>query len=103
MLDLLELDTTVVIIESSLQGKSATYQVTIRNLIQQYYYTGQLFQKKLFKSLPQTPKLLKVCTHKVMTDSGAHLGPVGQYDLTFRLGNKQFTDTFISLQDQQEI
>ena len=37
---------------------------------------------KLFKSLPQTPQLLKVHTHEVMAASGANLGPVGQCDLT---------------------
>ena len=52
-----------------------------------------------FNSLSQTPKLLKVSTHKVTSASGANLGPVGQCDLTFRLGNKQFMDRLIILQD----
>ena len=36
---------------------------------------------------------------KVTSASGANLGPLGQCDLTFRLGNKEFTDRFIVLQD----
>ena len=34
-----------------------------------------------------------------MSASGASLGPTGQCKITFRLGNKQFTDRFIVLQD----
>ena len=37
-----------------------------------------------FRSLPQTPQLLKVCMHKVTSASGANLGPIGQCDLTFK-------------------
>ena len=55
--------------------------------------------EKFFKSLPQTHKLLNVCTHKVTSASGANLGPLGQCDLTFRLRNKQVTDRFIILQE----
>ena len=35
----------------------------------------------------------------VTSASGTNLGPVGQCDLAFRLGNKQFTERFIILQD----
>ena len=49
--------------------------------------------------LLQTPQLLKICTHEVTSASGANLGPVGQCNLTFRLGNTLFTDRFIVLQD----
>ena len=54
--------------------------------------------KKFFKSSPQTPQLLKVSTHKVTSASRANIGPVGQCDLTFRLGNKKLMDRFV-LQD----
>ena len=37
--------------------------------------------------------------YKVTSDSGANLDPTGQCDLTFRLGNKQFTHMFTILQD----
>ena len=33
-----------------------------------------------------------------MLTSGVNLGPIGQCDLTSRLGNKQFTGRFIALQ-----
>ena len=36
-----------------------------------------------------------------MSACGANLGPIGQCDLKFRLGNKQFMDRFIILQDLQ--
>ena len=35
--------------------------------------------------------------HKVISTSGPNLGPIGQCDLTFRLGSKHFTNRFISL------
>ena len=37
--------------------------------------------------------------NKVTSASGANIGQIDQCDLTFRLGNKQFTDMFIALQD----
>ena len=37
--------------------------------------------------------------HKVTSASGANIGQIGQCNLTFRLGNKQFMDWFIVLQD----
>ena len=37
--------------------------------------------------------------HIVTYACGANLGPIGQYDLTFWLGNKQFTDGFIVLKE----
>ena len=49
--------------------------------------------------MPQTPQLLNIHVHKVTPASGADLGPVGQCDLTFRLGNEQFTNRFIVLWD----
>ena len=55
--------------------------------------------EKFFKSLPQTPQLLKVCIYKVMSASRANLGPVGQCDFIFRLGNKQLIDRFTVLHD----
>ena len=33
--------------------------------------------------------------HKVMSASGGNLGLIGHCHLTFRLGNKSFTDKFI--------
>ena len=59
----------------------------------------QLCQKGFFRSLQQTPQLLKVRLHKVASANGANLGPVGQCDLTFRLGNKQSTNKLIILWD----
>ena len=53
--------------------------------------------EKFLGSLPHTPQLLKACMHKVMSASRDIIGQIGQCDLTFRLGNKQFTDMFISL------
>ena len=52
-----------------------------------------------FRSLPLKPKLSKVHTHKVTSVSEAYLGPIGQCDLTFKLGNMHFTDSFLVLQD----
>ena len=60
----------------------------------------QLFWKKSSNHYLNT-KILKVCTQKLMLAGRANLGPIGQCDLTFRLGNKQFTDRFIILQDMQ--
>ena len=37
--------------------------------------------------------------HIVTSVGGTNLGLLGQCDLAFRLGNKQFTDRFIVLQD----
>ena len=51
------------------------------------------------RSLPNAPQLLKVCTYKVMSTGGTTLGPIGQCDLKFILGNNQFTDGFIILQE----
>ena len=58
-----------------------------------------VISEMFFRSLPQTPQLLKICMHNVTSGSGANLGLIGQCDLTFRLGNKQFTDRFIRLQN----
>ena len=55
--------------------------------------------RKVLRSLPHTPQLLKVHMNNITSTSGANLGPVGQYDLTFRLVNKQCADQFIVLQD----
>ena len=67
VLDWLEMDTTVTVSEASLQGKSATYQVTIQNLVTTALLDARAnisdVMEKFFKSLPQTPQLLKVCTH----------------------------------------
>ena len=57
--------------------------------------------KRLFKSLLQISLFLKVYTHKVTSASGTNLHLIGQCDLTSRLGNKQFADRFIVLQDLQ--
>ena len=46
----------------------------------------KVVSEKFFKSLPQTPQLLKVHTH--IKSFRAYLGLVGQLDLTFRQGNK---------------
>ena len=91
MSDWLEAD-TIVISEASLQGRSATYQVTIQNIVTTALLdTGaniSVVSEKFFRSLPQTPQLLKIHAHKVMSASGANLGPIDQCDLTFRLGKK---------------
>ena len=58
-----------------------------------------MVSEKFFNWLLQTTKLSKVHTHKVMSASGANLGPIGQCDLTFWLGNRYFMDRFIILQD----
>ena len=101
MSDCIEPDTMVVVSEASLQGKINTYQVTIQNLITiALLDTGAnipVVLEMFFKSLHQTPQLLKVCVHKVTSASGANLGLIGECDLTFRLGNKQVTDRFIVL------
>ena len=102
--DLLELDTTIVTSEASLQGKSTTYQVTIQNLTTiALLNTGaniSVILKKFFKPLPQNHSYQKYThTHKVMSVSGITLCPIGQCNLTFQLRNKHFTDRFIVLQD----
>ena len=103
--DWLELDTAIIINEASLQGKRVTYQVTIQTLITtallDTWANIPVVLKKFFRSLAQTPQLLKVYMHKVTSASGANLGPVGQCDIIFRLGNKQFFDRFIVVQDLQ--
>ena len=58
-----------------------------------------LFQKSFLGHCCKHHSCCKICIHKVMSASGANLGPKGQCDLKFRLGNKQFTDSFIVLQD----
>ena len=45
--------------------------------------------------------LLKLNKHKVMSASGANLGPICLCHLTFRFSNKSFTDKFIVLKDLQ--
>ena len=101
MSDWLEPD-TVVISKASLQEKSATYQVIVQNIITSTLLdTGpniSVISERFCMSLSQTPHLLKVHMHKVTSASGANLGPIGQHDLTFRLGNKQFTNRFTILQ-----
>ena len=97
MLDGLESD-TVVISKAFLQGKRATYQVTVENVISSALL-DTVISKKFFRSLPQTPQLLKVFLHKVPSAIGANLDPIGQCDLTFRFGNKQFMGRFIILQE----
>ena len=47
-----------------------------------------VISERFFRSLLHTPQLLEVCMQKVASASGANLGPIGQCDLTFRLGNK---------------
>ena len=85
--DLLEPDHIIVISEASLQGKSTTYQTTIQNLTTvPLLDTGtniSVILETIFKSLPQKPQLSKVHTHKVISGSGANLGPIGQCCLTF--------------------
>ena len=71
---------TIVITEASLTGKSTTYQVTIQIISTTTLLdTGEnisVVSKKFFGSLPQTPQLLKAGTYKVMSVSGAYLGPI---------------------------
>ena len=102
MSDLLEPD-TVVISEASLHEKSTIYQATIQNIITSpLLHTGaniSVIPEKFFRSLPQTPQLLKVHIHKVTSASGANLGPIGQCDLTFRLAKKQCIGRFMILQE----
>ena len=85
----------------SFQGKSASYQVTVQKIITSALLnTGantSIILEKLFRSLPHTPQLLKVCMHKVTSATVANLALIGQYNLTVRLGNKQLTDGFIRL------
>ena len=84
-------------------GQSTTYKVKIQNLQTiALLDTGaniKAVSEKFFNSPPQKPKLSKVHTHKETSSSGASLGPIGQCDLTFQLGNKCFLDRFIVLQD----
>ena len=85
---------TIVISEASLQGKRTFYQVTIQNIVTTALLDTEanisvVSGKAFFRALPQTPQLLKICTQKVISDSGTNLGPKGQCHLTSRLGNKQ--------------
>ena len=97
VLDWLEPDAIIVISEASLQGKSATYQITIQSIITTTLLdTGaniSVVVERFLRLLLPIPQLLKVCMHKVISASVANLGLVGQCDLTFRLGKKQFMDT----------
>ena len=68
MSDLLELDTISHQASSakhSLQGKSPTYQVIVQNIITSALLdTGAnilVILERFFRSVPQTPQLLKVC------------------------------------------
>ena len=83
----LELGTTIVISEASLQGKGTTYEVKIQTLITiAVLDTGaniSIVSIMFFNSLPKKTKLAKVNTHNVMSVSGANLGPIGQCDLSF--------------------
>ena len=84
------------------KGKCATYQVIIQNVLTALLGTGEdisVISERFFRSLPQTPQLLKDCMHKVTSAVGVNLGPIDQCDLTFSLGNKQFTTRFIILLD----
>ena len=66
MSDLLESDPTIVISEASLQGKSTTYQIIIQYLITTVLDTVvniSIVLEKFFRSLLQTPQLLKECMH----------------------------------------
>ena len=95
--DLLGADATEVVSEASIQGMSATYHVTLLD-------TGpnvSVISQNFFSFLPQKPKLLKSHTHTVTLASGANLGPIHQCHLTFKLGNKCFTDKFIVLKFMQ--
>ena len=62
----LTLDTTIIISEASLQGRSTTYKVTIQNLRTiALVDTGasiSVNSEKFFNSLSQKPKLSKVHT-----------------------------------------
>ena len=106
MLDWPEQD-TIVISKVSLQGKSATSQATIQNIVTTALLdTGaniSVVPERFFRSLPQIFQLSKIHTHKFTLASGANLGPLGQCDVKFLLGNKQFTHKFIALQDFVEI
>ena len=84
---------------------SATYHVTVQDqpttaLLGTRVNISVILQN-FFDSLTQKPKLLKSPNQTVMSASGAHLGPIGQCHLTFRLGNKCLTDKFIVLKDLQ--
>ena len=74
------------------QGITATYQVIVHSIITSALLdTGEhisVMSKRFFRLLLQTPQLIKVGMCKVASASGASLGPIGQYDLTFRFGNK---------------
>ena len=91
MSDCLEPD-TIVITEATLQGKCATYMVTIQNIVTTALLdTGAnilVVLEKFFRSLSQTFQLFKEHMHKVTSASGATLGPIGLCDLTFMLGEK---------------
>ena len=50
-------------------------------------------------SLSQKPKLLKSNTCKVTSASDTDSEPIGQYYLTFKLGNNYFTGKFIVIHD----
>ena len=47
-----------------------------------------IISQKIFNSLPQKPKLLKLNTCAITSTSGTDLGPIGQCYLKFKLGNK---------------
>ena len=51
-----------------------------------------VISQKLFKSLPLKPKMLMSNAYTVISASDTDLGLIGQCYLTFKLGNKYFTD-----------
>ena len=65
--------------------------------------TVSVLSQKFFNSLPQNPKLLKLNACTVTSANDTDLGPIGQCYLPFRLGNKNFMDKFIILQDLHRV
>ena len=87
------------------KGKSATYQIIIQNLI-----TAALLDTganiiscfgKVLQVITANTSTIKSTDAKVYQLVGFIEGPLGKCDLTFRLGNKQFTARFIILKDLQ--
>ena len=65
----------------SFQGKSATSQVTVQNIITSASLdTGAniiVVSEKVLQVIVTQPSITKIQTHKVTSASGANLGPIG--------------------------
>ena len=68
-----------IVLQSSLKHSNNN---TARHRSKYISYLGNIFQV-ITRNIPT----VKICMHKVTLASGANLGPIGQCDLTFGLGN----------------